>query len=171
MSRGLEAKTEDISKLLYEVYDVPSGICEYIDKVLQRLEQIDNARVFEKVECSEALECLEKLEELVQNIENVYESPYSNGEESYNDLNTIKQALIQAENNRIKLEKSEKIISRLIDKKSKKELAWDIAKNKLVDVFKLYNCKTVEEYNQAQYRDCKLTEEEFELLKEVLCDD
>ena len=46
--------------------------------------------------------------------------------------------------------------------------ALEIIKEKLVDVFKLYNCKTVEEYNQAQYRDCMLTEEEFNLLKEVV---
>lgn len=46
--------------------------------------------------------------------------------------------------------------------------ALEIIKEKLVDVFKLYNCKTVEEYNQAQYRDCMLTKEEFNLLKEVL---
>ena len=44
----------------------------------------------------------------------------------------------------------------------------EIIKEKLVDVFKLYNCKTIEEYNQAQYRDCMLTKEEFNLLKEVL---
>ena len=42
----------------------------------------------------------------------------------------LEQALIQGENNRIKLEKSEKIISRLIDKKSKKEIALDIIKKK-----------------------------------------
>ena len=46
--------------------------------------------------------------------------------------------------------------------------ALEIIKEKLVDVFKLYNCKTVEEYNQAQYRDCMLTQEYFNLLKEVL---
>ena len=46
--------------------------------------------------------------------------------------------------------------------------ALEIIKEKLVDVFKLYNCKTIEEYNQAQYRDCMLTKEEFNLLKEVL---
>lgn len=46
------------------------------------------------------------------------------------DRDTIEQALIQGENNRVKLEKSEKIISRLIDKKSKKEIALDIIKKK-----------------------------------------
>ena len=53
-------------------------------------------------------------------------------------------------------------------KERHKAKALDIIKNKLVDVFKLYNCKTVEEYNQAQYIDCMLTKEKFDLLKEVL---
>lgn len=65
--------------------------------------------------------------------------------QKFKGLATIKQALMQ---------------------KSKKEQALEIIKKKLVDVFKLYNCKTVEEYNQAQYRDCRLTEEEFNILKE-----
>ena len=55
-------------------------------------------------------------------------------------------------------------VEQITDDKLKAE-CWEIVKDKLVDVFKLYNCKTVEEYNQSQYRDCKLTEEEFELLK------
>ena len=50
----------------------------------------------------------------------------------------------------------------------KKVKALEIIKNKLVDVFKLYNCNTIEKYNQSQYRDCMLTKEEFNLLKEVL---
>ena len=63
------------------------------------------------------------------------------------NIETIQQALLEAQ----------------------KELkALEIIKEKLVDVFKLYNCNTVEEYNQAQYRDCILTQEEFNLLKEVL---
>ena len=37
----LEAKAEDISKLLYEVYDVPSSICEYIDESLQRIKDLE----------------------------------------------------------------------------------------------------------------------------------
>ena len=53
-------------------------------------------------------------------------------------------------------------------KKQEPTKALEIIKEKLVDVFKLYTCKAVEEYNQAQYRDCMLTEEEFNLLKEVL---
>ena len=52
----LEAKPEDISKLLYEVYDVPSGICEQIKNMAQRLESIDNANPSEALECLEALE-------------------------------------------------------------------------------------------------------------------
>ena len=46
--------------------------------------------------------------------------------------------------------------------------ALEIINCKLVDVFKLYNCNTVEEYNQVQYRDCRLTDYEFNLLKQWL---
>ena len=63
------------------------------------------------------------------------------------NIETIQQALLKAE-------KEHKVL--------------EIIKDKLVDVFKLYNCKTIEEYNQAQYRDCMITKEEFNLLKEVL---
>ncbi len=62
-------------------------------------------------------------------------------------------------------------VNKLSDEKKELSLQakyWNIVKKKLVDVFKLYNCKTVEEYNQAQYRDCMLTEEEFNTLKEGL---
>lgn len=52
----LEAKPEDIANLLYEVYDVPSGICEQIKDMVQRLESIDNAKP------SETLAAYEKLD-------------------------------------------------------------------------------------------------------------
>lgn len=55
----LEVKAEDISKLLYEVYDVPSGICEQIKNMQHRLESIDNANP------SEALKELEELEKML----------------------------------------------------------------------------------------------------------
>ena len=55
-----------------------------------------------------------------------------------------------------------------VEQAEKEHKVLEIIKDKLVDVFKLYNCKTIEEYNQAQYRDCMLTKEEFNLLKEVL---
>ena len=87
---------------------------------------------------SEALKCLDDL----------YCEPVDyRSNDKANDYETIKQALLKAE---------------------KEHKALEIIKEKLVDVFKLYNCKTVEEYNQAQYRDCMLTKEEFNLLKEVL---
>ena len=89
-------------------------------------------------EPSEALKCLECL---------YCESDDYRSVDKAKCYETIKQALLNVE----------------------KELkALEIIKNKLVDVFKLYNCKTIEEYNQAQYRDCMLTKEEFNLLKEVL---
>ena len=89
---------------------------------------------------SKALECLKELHELAYGFDGwkIDEIVQS----SY-----IKQALLKAE---------------------KEHKALEIIKEKLVDVFKLYNCKTIEEYNQAQYRDCMLTKEEFNLLKEVI---
>ena len=136
------------------------------------------------------MECLEE-------IIGYYNEPvYDVCETSYNnefvemwkkELDTIKQALIEAENNRIKLEKSEKIISRLIDKKSKKELACDIAVKKRVDIHLLRTCidcfqDSLNAYNneitkrhnnwngyQIKPLSCYLlTEEEFDLLKESL---
>lgn len=51
----IQVKATDIIELLYDVYGVPSGICEQIKNMVQRLESIDNAKP------SEALECLERL--------------------------------------------------------------------------------------------------------------
>lgn len=123
--------------------------CKLVDKALERLEQIDNAK---------PSEALKKLEMLSDCAEAMKEAPSSNWIEYANNeteldyqlwiaYEYLKQALIKAE---------------------KEHKALEIIKEKLVDVFKLYNCKTVEEYNQAQYRDCMLTKEEFNLLKEVL---
>lgn len=39
----IQAKLEDISKLLYEVYGVPSGICEQINKVLLKSHKQEKA--------------------------------------------------------------------------------------------------------------------------------
>ena len=171
MTKELEAKTEDISKLLYEVYDVPSGICEYIDEVLQRLEAIDNTN---------PSEALDKLDEIIDYYNepqyDVCESSYPNEfkEMWEKEINTIKQALIQAEIDKKQLElyiqENTKLFSNLVNK-SKKELAWDIAVKKNVDIALLKREKSVDSYNfvaslSPMKRD-ELTEEEFNLLKEV----
>lgn len=99
----LEVKPEDISKLLYDVYGVPSGICEYIKCMVQRLEAIDNS------EPSEALECLDRIDNTLclNNIKGKLE--FGIDTEGHidcdsvigmtEDLETIKQALLKAEIN------------------------------------------------------------------------
>ena len=55
-------------------------------------------------------------------------------------------------------------------KKLKKKLkAFEIIKNKMVDVGKLFYCyESLEEYNKWVSEKDKLTQEEFDLLKEEL---
>ena len=159
MTKELEAKTEDISKLLYEVYDVPSGICEYIDEAFQRLEAIDNANP------SEALECLESMYARL---------PQWDLCRNQDQHNTIKQALIQAEIDKKQLElyiqENTKLFSNLVNK-SKKELAFDIIKGKNVMIHLLKCVSSVEEYNDYVSTDEQLTQEEFDTLKEALLDE
>ena len=160
---------------------------EYVSQLEATIENLrrDNALLKEELtkyknaESTKALECLEDVEVLVNSC---YDSNYISDDE-YNklttEINTIKQALIQAENNRIKLEKSEKIISRLVDKKSKKELAWEIVIKKKVDILGFRRTLSLikdfkyEDYAKSEniwklYSGKLLTEEEFELLKECL---
>lgn len=105
-----------------------------IENGLKRLEALDNSKP------NEALECLEKLELLTCDFE------------WYKDnIDTIKQALIQAEK----------------DKRFR-----DIIVNKNVDIWLLKSCLTVEQYNYSitKIDSCdvfNLTEEEFNFLKEM----
>ena len=117
-----------------------------IEKALKRLKSIDNSNP------SEALECLERIGaeklargELIRNDDKV--EPY---------FNTIKQALLKAQ---------------------KEHKALEIIKEKNVAVAMLKSCGTVERYNTIAFDEerskdknyaRKLTEEEFNLLKEVL---
>ena len=182
MSKELVA-LEDI--ILYLNASEPKGLyCENIETIqqaLQRLEAIDNVKPSEALEAfgritlhteydndshydslhfeddcklvDKALERLEQIDnanpsEALKCLEDLYCEPVDyRSNDKANDYETIKQALLKVE---------------------KEHKALEIIKEKLVDVFKLYNCKTIEEYNQAQYRDCMLTQEEFNLLKEVL---
>ena len=66
----LEVKSEDIANLLYEVYDVPNGICEHIKNMVQRLESIDNANL------SEALEDLDRMAQQVFRTDDDFELYY-----------------------------------------------------------------------------------------------
>lgn len=83
----------------------------------------------------------------------------------------LEQALIQAENDKEKIkilkEKHKERLTALenLEKtKSKKELAWDIAIKKNVNLRSLKRSETVEDYNILWTTDV-LTEEEFNLLK------
>ena len=118
---------------------IANQIKEALNTIQNRLESIDNANPSEALECVERIGA-EKLArgELIRNDDKV--EPY---------LNTIKQALIKAE---------------------KEHKALETIKEKCVDVFRINYYITsnriieLEEYK----RDRNLTEEELELLKEVL---
>jgi len=90
----LTVEPTDIAKLLYDIYDVPSGICEQIKNMVQRLEAIDNANP------SEAMNCVERLNQTIAMAENFYDSPYEDKDmfaAVKKDVNIIKSTLEQAE--------------------------------------------------------------------------
>ena len=61
-----------------------------------------------------------------------------------------------------------KTIKQALTQKSKKELAFDVIVNKSVDLNWLRKCKTLEDYNRGiMMKKNELTQDEFELLKEV----
>jgi hypothetical protein len=63
------------------------------------------------------------------------------------------------------------IIKQALTTKSKKEQAFDIANKKCVNMFRLAVVNDVNSYNKwAEFDEYQLTEEEFDLLKEVLND-
>jgi len=84
VNKELKAKPEDISELLYEVYDVPSEICKQIKNMVQRLKAIDNAK------SSEALECLKQIEDVI-------ETKIGLGVVNTYIINIIKEALLNAQ--------------------------------------------------------------------------
>lgn len=163
-------------------------------KCYQRLKAIENSNP------SEALECVEDL---------IFNFSVDEYVERYdNNLQVIKQALIQGEQDRKNLELVDKVrsgktiifvgkglammnadkyheylkmeeepISKKI-KKCLKEQALEIIKEKNVDVLAIKESKTLEEYNRNAWEvehygryngfRLQLTQEEFDLLKEVL---
>lgn len=116
--------------------------CKYIAKELQLLEQIDNAK------SSEALNCLEKLG-------NIWHTGYTGKIRETALYNTIKQALIKAQ-------EQEKVLE-IIKEKSVdiKHLKWCINNPKKLTT-PLLN------YNIDMNKNEELTEEEYDLLKEVV---
>ena len=112
---------------------------ECLQQALQRLEAIDNANP------SEALECLKRY----HNSDVLKEDKYGLVLDDKTEYNTIKQALI-------KLQKQEK--------------ALDIIKKKDVDISYLKNECHFELclYNKYLIETKQLTQEEFELIREIL---
>lgn len=110
----------------------------------QFISDIDNANP------SEALECLEKVSDYLNNVYDYKEII----EEVRKDINTIKQALIKAE-------KEHKVLEII---KEKRVDMWHLV-DLLEQTYEMYLafCKS-EKYEE----DYILTEEEFDLLKEVL---
>ena len=134
----IQDKPEDISELLYEVYDVPSGICEQIENMVQRLKAIENA------DPSDALECLEWI------IKNYIGNDYYVYEE---ELITIKQALTKVQEQKDKVKAFDLINEKNIDIKLLKWAYPDLqAYNQKVRVEKDYWWRK------------ELTQEEFEFI-------
>ena len=70
--------------------------------------------------------------------------------------------------NQIWFENQIEILKQTLQSKSLAERCWEICREKCVEVNKIYSGYTLEEYNKNQYRDCELTEAEFNTLKEGL---
>ena len=181
---------------------------ETIFNALKRLEAIDNAEPTKALECLENFidECQTEMYNYAE-LQNGYQ--YEKWQYKKEQLETIKQTLIQAERNRKDIELIEKVrngktiifvgkglammnadkyheylkmeeepISKKINK-CLKEQAWDIAIKKDVDFKRFRNMLSLVkefryiEYAKSsviwkQYSEKLLTEEEFNLLKEVL---
>ena len=141
MSKELEG-FRDILWILSAVsgceVDMNSEHIKIVKQALQRLEAINNSNP------SEALKCLEKLQSNIRPLNDYYY-----GDEQRKSYDTIKQALIKAQ-------EQEKVLS--------------IIKKKRVDIDLLNISSNVEEYNFKVSLDKELTKEEFDLLKRY-CDD
>lgn len=151
MSKGIEY-IKDISCLISENYSDKEPLteeqklskncfldyCKYIEKELDRLEQIDNAKP------SEALECLEKTQDTIQKYCNEKGLLFTDAYNIGHWLLTIKQALLKAQ-------ELEKVL--------------DIIKKKRVNVKQLLLCWKVEMYNSRCRKGYELSKEEFDLLK------
>ena len=135
---------------------------EIIEKALQRLESIDNAKP------SEALKCLEKANDYLNNVYDYKEIK----EEVRNDINTIKQALLKAqedeeENKRLwnDITTISKQYTDLMLEYQEQEKVLEIIKKKEVRLWQLRVSTDLESYNYHCLEEEELTEEEFDLLK------
>ena len=46
--------------------------------------------------------------------------------------------------------------------------AWEVAKNKCVDIHDIINCSNLEVYNTLLYKEYQLTEKEYQIIKKAL---
>ena len=158
---------------------------EIIEKALQRLESIDNAKP------SEALKCLEKANDYLNNVYDYKEIK----EEVRNDIETIKQALLKSQEQKKviielceycgmdnlypynNLEEIEITFKETFDnyqrqrieslgRLNKQEKVLEIVFEKNVDIIYLKDSNNVEEYNSHFGAVvCKLTPEEYDAVK------
>jgi len=113
---------------------------------------------------SKELEALERINEIVL--------PYSEAKQGYlrprdvcpNEFSIIETALKDYENLQLKHSSMQDVV--LDD--FKKIKALEIIKEKNVSIVWLKNCKDRSEYNDLADKEEQLTQEEYELLKEVL---
>ena len=109
-------------------------------------------------------ECLKIIEEELKEYEMMKQTQFIvvDKEISDDDLEKLKNQGILVDN----LDE----VKPLFDEETKKKLkAFEIIKNKMVDVGKLFYCyESLEEYNKWVSEKDKLTQEEFDLLKEEL---
>lgn len=142
---------------------------------LIRLAKIDNAKP------SEALECLEeRYDFLIADNDTTYSNSYENETEYnrrketiYKQYNTIKQALIKAQEQEKEIDRLDDQCLDVLGDNIRLKKILDIIKEKNVDIHWIKKCKTLNEYNNMlNSLELAITQEEFDNLKEVLkCQD
>ena len=153
----IQVKAEDISKILYEVYDVPSGICEQVKNMAQRLEAIDNSK------SSKALICLHK----IGNSNYFFGGPATVDKAAFD---TIEQTLLKTQELERLLDHERELNNHLILKEQEQEKVLKIIEEKEVN-FEIFGAfetyKDYEIYYDKKFHltENKLTEEEFKTIK------
>jgi len=167
---------EAFKNLKQELYYSPNQIPdidkwhETIEKALQRLEQIDDAKP------NEALKCLEKLGHL-----DLYESYIDLKVNEVDEFGIIKQALVKAQEqekeNDVLLGENDDLYTELAfcEKQYKETIEYAKKCTKLLKLINEKNvdvryfkqqCNTLNDYNYCQLFGDELSQEEFDLLKE-----
>ena len=156
LERFKDIKELEVADDLGTVADVLPYFCKNVDEALLRLEGIDNANP------SEALESLEHIKKDDFNMIITTYPPITayNGITKDEMFNKIEQSLIKAQ-------KMEKVLKILKEKRVNVDLFW----NDFVDNGFCYHCY-LEKWYKYQSTDSKqLTQEEFNLVKEMLKDE